>query len=384
MALTAPLLVDVAAEGGDATVLAALAASFPLYAVALIPMAVLQREMRFARLARVVAASNAVSAIVALAAGLAGAGVWALVTRQLLWFVLLAILAAVAARPYLPRRADEAGDEHHGPVGDRWFLIFGATLLIALNMDYLVVGGVSGVTQLGLYSLAFMVAFAPLQQFSGEVGRVLFSAAAASGIEASGPRTVHAVRLMGVLLLPLLPAAVVLAPTVLPALLGAEWDGMVTPFQLLVVVGIGQAIVNCVGETLAGVGQIAFRAKVNIVWCIATLVALIVLVELDGIRGAALSHLVVFVPYAAVYATAGARRAGTDARELWRALRPTAAAVACQAIVTGGVVLALAGAGDDLAAVAGGAAGLAVVAVLLARDPAGPARQAVALLRGRA
>jgi O-antigen/teichoic acid export membrane protein len=384
MAVAAPLLIDATAEGGDAAVLAVLAASLPLYAVALIPMAVLERAMQFSKLARVAAISNAASATAAVVAGLVGFGVWALVTRQLLWFVLLAVLAVTLGRPYLPRRRSAASGSDAGPapsVGDRWFLAFGATLLVAMNVDYLVVGGVSGVTALGLYALAFMIAFAPLQQFSGEIGRVLFAAAAASGLGASGPRTVHAVRLMAVLLLPLLPAALALAPVAVPAILGEEWEGMVAPLQVLLIVGMGQAIANCVGETLSGVGQIAFRAKVNAVWCVATVVALVVLVNIDGIRGAALAHLVVFVPYAAVYATAGARRAGTSPRELWGALRPTVIAVGWQSVATVVVAVGLEGAGADLAACAGAFAGLLVAAVLLGRDRHGPARQAAALLR---
>ena len=384
MAVAAPALVEATAQGGDATVLAVLAISLPVYAVALVPMAVLQRVMQFSKVARVTAVSNAASAAAAVLAGVAGIGVWALVTRQLLWFALLAVLAVTLARPYLPRRrpGPGGGDVEPAPrIGDRWFLVFGVTLLVALNADYLIVGGVSGVTALGLYSLAFMIAFAPLQQFAGEVGRVLFAAAAASGVESSGRRTVHAVRLMATLLLPILPAAVVLAPAALPAMLGSEWTGMVTPFQLLLVVGIGQAVVNCVGETLSGAGQIAFRAKINVVWCAATVAAVLVLVTLDGIRGAALAHLIVFVPYAAVYATAGARRAGTTPSQLWLAVRPVVKAVGCQAAVTAAVALALRGTGEDLAACAGALAGLLVVAVLLARDDDGPARQLATLLR---
>ena len=146
--------------------------------------------------------------------------------------------------------------------------------------------------------------------------------------------------------------------------------------------GICQAIVNCVGETLAGVGQIAFRAKVNVAWCVATLVALLVLVPADGIRGAALAHLVVFVPYFAIYATTGALRAGTTTRELWGVLRPTVLAVICQSAVTAAVALGLQDAAGDAAALAGAVAGLAVVLVLLTRDRQGAARELVALVRG--
>jgi O-antigen/teichoic acid export membrane protein len=367
-------------------VLAALAVSLPLYAAAVIPMAMLERAMQFGKLARMTAASNIGSAGVALVGGLAGLGVWALVARQLLWFALLAGMAAVVARPYLPRRAEgQAGRDPDGttPVGDRWFLVFGATLLLTMNLDYLVIGGVEGVNALGLYALAFMIAFAPLQQFSSEVGRVLFAAAAASGHESSGTRTVHAVRAMAALLLPLLPAAVVLAPAVLPGLLGDEWTGMVAPFQVLVAVGIGQAIVNCVGETLSGVGQIAFRSKLNIAWCAATLAALLLLVPAAGIRGAALAHLAVFVPYLAVHATMGARRAGTTPRELWQALRPTVATVGCQSAVTAALALGLRDVvGDDAAALTGALAGILAVAVIMTRDREGPLWELASLARG--
>jgi O-antigen/teichoic acid export membrane protein len=262
-------------------------------------------------------------------------------------------------------------------------LLFSATLLIGLNVDYLVIGAVSDVKSVGLYAVAFLIAFAPLLQFSSEVGRVLFAAAAASDLESSGARTVHAVRLMSILLLPLLPVGIVLAPPLFPAIFGEQWTSMVAPFQVLLLVGIGQSVVNCIGEALSGVGEIAFRAKVNVAWCAALFAALIVLVPADGIRGAALAHLVVFVPYAAVYATAGARRTGTSTRNLWGAIRPAVGAVGWQAAATGVVAIGLsaAGAAEGLAAGAGTLVGLAVVVAILSRGQGAPAREVAALLR---
>ena len=386
MAGAANWLVAAVANGGDSAALAALALALPLYAVALIPTALLQREMEFGKLARVTAGSNVGSAAVAVVAGLLGAGVWALVTRQLLWFGLLAALAVWVARPYLPgatRTSGHADVAQPQSVGNRWFLLFGATLLIGMNLDYLVIGAVSDVDAVGLYAVAFLIAFAPLQQFSSEVGKVLFAAAAASDVASSGVRTVHAVRIMSMLLLPVLPFAIVLAPTVVPAVLGDKWTDMVAPLQVLLVVGIGMAVVNCLGEALSGVGQIAFRAKVNVGWCVATLAALLVLVPADGIRGAAIAHAISFLPYAVIYLTVGARRAGTATRDLWEAVRPVAVAVSWQAAATAAVALgaSAAGAPDAVAACAGAFAGLAVLAALLARGR-GPAHEALALVRG--
>jgi O-antigen/teichoic acid export membrane protein len=386
MAVGAELLVGTVAKGADAAVLAVLAISLPLYAFAIVPQAILHRTMQFRKLARATAAANIGSAAVALVAGLAGAGVWALAVRQLLWFGLLAALTATGARTHLHRKsfADDPIDVHpHTPSSHRWFFLFGVTLLAAQSLDYLVIGSLGNVGSVGLYALAFMIAFAPVTHFSTEVGKVLFAAAAASDRDSSRERTLRVVRIMALLLMPLLPAAITLAPWVLTAVLGPKWKNVVAPFQVLLVVAVGHAIVECIGEALSGLGEIAFRAKLNVAWCLAMFVALIALVRVDGIRGAAIAHLAVFVPYAVAYATLGARRMGLSARELWQALRPIVQVVAIQTLVTA-LVLALltnAGSPNSVAAGAGALAGLGALTAAVVGTTRGPVREAVSLLR---
>ncbi len=61
------------------------------------------------------------------------------------------------------------------------FFMLAFTDFVALNSDFLVVGHLDGGRpSLGLYSLAFTLAFAPVTQVSWQVGRVLFPAAAAT------------------------------------------------------------------------------------------------------------------------------------------------------------------------------------------------------------
>ncbi|MET9519196.1 oligosaccharide flippase family protein [Streptomyces sp. NPDC002994] len=371
MAAAAGPLVGTFAGGGDAAAVALLAVCLPLHAISVIPTALLHKSMRFRRLAGATAAANIVSAAVAVAAVLAGAGVWSLVMRQVVLFGLLAVLTTALCLPGLRHRSAApytSGAHEHVRTANRWFFLFGVTMMLAANIDYLIVGLSSDAHLVGLYALAFTIAMAPSTQFSEQVGKVLF-AAAASSPETSGERTVQSVRLMSALLLPMLPAGILLAPVVLPAVLGPEWAGMVTAFQVLWVAGIGYAIDNCIGEALSGTGHIAFRAKVMAVRCIATAVALWVLVSVDGIRGAALAHLVVFVPYVAVYATVGARLAGTTSRDLWHAVRPIVAAVGWQVAVTFAVLVSLraSGTSDSVAVCAAVAAGLAASGILLLR-----------------
>ena len=146
------------------------------------------------------------------------------------------------------------------------FFLLAAADFAVLNADVFVVGSLTRARGLGLYSLAFTLAFAPLTQIAWQVGRVLFPAAAATQrLQDVGRRTLVSLRLMALLLTPAVPPVVALSP-VLPELLGQRWAPMVVPFQLLLLAGVGQALVSVIGESLSGTGNVWFRARVNLVW----------------------------------------------------------------------------------------------------------------------
>jgi O-antigen/teichoic acid export membrane protein len=216
-------------------------------------------------------------------------------------------------------------------------------------------------------------------QVSWQVGRVLFPAAAATSDPATvGRRTLVSLRMLALLLLPVAVPIVVLAPSLLPGLFGDEWRPMVAPFQILLVVGVGHALVVMIGESLSGTGHIGWRARVNVVWAAGMVAALVVLVSLDGIRGAAWAHALLFVPFAAVYATAGARLLGASGRAVAAALAPVAWPVAVQALVTVGTLAGLRALGIDegWSALGGGVVGLLLVGPLLRWGPSSPLAEA--------
>jgi O-antigen/teichoic acid export membrane protein len=364
MAALAPLLVDKFARGGDTAAMAALALCLPLSAVSVVPTALLQKSMHFRGLAGITAAANILSALSAVGLALAGFGVWALVARQLVLFALTAVISsAVCLRASHTGRLilQTAHMVDRSPNAHRWFLLFAFLTLATLNMDNLVVGASGSASLVGLYALAFTIAMAPTTQLAEPVGKVL-SAAAALRPDSSAQRVEQSVRLMSLLLIPLLPVGILAAPWFLPTVLGSKWEPIVVPFQVLLAVGVGHAIVNCIGAVLSGNGQIAFRAKVMIVRCGVTLIGLLVLVRADGIRGAAMAQLVALVVYAAILVPAGSRRTGTSTRALWKALRPATFAILIQAIGAGAVLLVL---GNTATAEVIAAAAVAIAAAVV-------------------
>jgi hypothetical protein len=114
-----------------------------------------------------------------------------------------------------------------------------------------------------------------------------------------------------------------------------------------------------------------------------TLAALVVLVRLYGIRGAALAHLLVFIGYAAVFVVSGMHRLDSDVRVLWRALRPVIVAVATQALVTAAVEAALrsVGVGRGVSALTAATRGVVCLVTVAARGEHAPLREAFSLVR---
>lgn len=359
VALTAGPIVDTFAEGADPAVLQVLMLSVAIGSLGIVPLALLDKTFKFKRRAQLSVVAAVASSLVAIAAAIAGAGVWALVVKHVSNHALLTVLAWAAVKSVWP-----SGRRPPGPrrrmrrTGASWFLLMAAANFIAFSVDTLIVGRLAGVRDLGLYSVAFALAFAPLRQVSWEVGAALLPSIAATHDKAQvRRRIVKSVRLMALLLMPLVAPAVVLAPDLIPALLGERWSGMVVPFQIMFAVGVAHGVLNVLAEGLAASGNAAFRGKVDITWALATVAAVGALTAVAGIEGAAVAHLAMFFVLVTAYVTFGAHRVGITPPDLGRALAGVVACVAAQAVVSAAV---LAGAETAGVASAAGAIGAAL------------------------
>ena len=283
-------------------------------------------------------------------------------------------LSCLAARDLLPRRRTNAGPIQRR-AGATAFLMIAIAAFLAFTCDNLVVGAFTTPRQLGLYALAFSLAYLPLTQVSWTVGQVLLPAiAAARDEEVVRRQTLKALRMIALMLLPLLPPAIALAPVLVPAVLGHKWEGMVVPFQVLIVVGVGYGVLNILGEALAGAGvtSVGLRARIDVTWALATIGAIIVGVKFDGIRGAAVAHLATCCGLVAAYAWRGGRSIGLSTTALLGAVRKVAICVAAEATATAAVALGLAyaGSGTPVAGLVGASAGVvALVATLRVGAP---------------
>jgi PST family polysaccharide transporter len=357
------------AGGAGVAAFRVIAIAIGLASVAIVPNALLSRHLRFKTTARISMAAALVTAVATIVAAALGAGIWALVIRLVAYQFLITVFTCIAARDLLPRGpvAKETTRRHTGRVA---FLMIAVASFIAWSCDNLVVGAFTNTTQLGIYALAFTLAFAPLTQVAWTVGQVLLpTIAAARSPLAVQRQTLKAVRITALMLLPLVPAAVAVAPGLVPLLLGRKWDAMVVPFQILILVGVGQGLLNTLGESLAGAGttSVAVRARIDVIWALATIGAIVAGVTIGGIRGAAVAHFVTFCGLAVAYTWRGGRSIGLSVTRICGAVQGVAACVAVQAMVTAAVTaaLSLAGSGWIAAGVVGAAVGVAAFAAIL-------------------
>jgi O-antigen/teichoic acid export membrane protein len=208
---------------------------FLIQSLAVVPLSLLQRELRFRELAKIEMASFLVGfAVVGVALALLHAGPWALVGAHVGQNAVKAALL-LRLRPHerslrVDRRAA------------RDLLSFGgghtvakALNHVALQGDYVVVGRWLSAAALGVYGRAYELAATPAILLGTVLDYVLFPKMSSFQDDRSRLRRSYlvATSLSSTLMTPVLVLAVVLAPEVVAVVLGSGWEAVVVPLQVL-------------------------------------------------------------------------------------------------------------------------------------------------------
>ncbi len=210
---------------------------FPVQALSVVADSLLQRELKFRRIAFAEMASVALGpGVTGISLALAGYGVWSLVGAQIAQTTFRTIFLVIA-RPHsiMPCLDQQAVYElvyfGTGQTGAHVFAY------LAGQADNLVVGRWLGAAALGIYGRAHQMMISPVALFCLARDKVLFSTM--STMQSDPIRLGDAYR-RGILLtaIVVLPASVVLCiltPEVVALLLGPGWSGAVLPGRILAI-----------------------------------------------------------------------------------------------------------------------------------------------------
>jgi len=273
-------------------VVVALSATFLIGSFKTVPWSLLQRDMRFRRVAAFEGAQQITLAILSVTLAALGFRYWTLVIASVASAIIPAGLAVTLhwVGYEIPRRRD---------VGRA--LAFSKEIILQRiawytysNSDFLVAGRVLGESALGAYTLAWTIAHAPLDKIGNVILQVAPPAlSAVQGDVAALRRYVMGIT-EGIALVtfPLFAGLALVAPDFVPIVLGPQWRTMVVPLQLLATYACFRAVLPLLSQVLVLTGHERFAAR-NMMLAAVVLPIAFFVASRWGITGIALAWMLV-------------------------------------------------------------------------------------------
>ena len=220
------------------------------------PRLVMEKDLRFAPVMKVNVLTTVVSDLVGIVLALGGAGLGALLVRQVIADLLGAIGYARACKRSIRPRFD--------PAMIRWYLGFGAYLwvagmatLITLKFDDFLVGTILSTEQLGYYARAYALACLPTTMIAHVVAKVAFPLYSRVQDDKDKLSEAFSSTMGGiiVLTLPLAVGMALLAPEFVVLLFGETWRPMIPLLRLLLIYASLRPAFDNTGELFTAIGR---------------------------------------------------------------------------------------------------------------------------------
>jgi O-antigen/teichoic acid export membrane protein len=333
--------------------------------------ALLWRRLEFRRTSVIEMCALTAGSVVALALALAGAGPRAIVLGALAQVTLSTMLlfaAAPAPRPRWHWRSQRAIGGFGVPAA-----LAGLVDVLFRNVDYAIVAARLPATQTGIYWRAFNLGVVYQDKLSGVMMQLAFPvySRTESREELRGLHE-RASRVHAAVIFPLLASLIVLAPVLIPFVLGAAWTASVGPTQILAVAGMVAAILTGYPQVMLAVGRPRALLNFNLAM-LAVYAAAVALAVGHGLIAVAVAVVIVYLGILlGVYRFLLQRYIGLSIKRLLPELGPALAGCLALAAVSEPLRLALEPSLPRVLtlAVAGGAGLLAYAGALRLVSPA--------------
>lgn len=266
-ALAAPIGAFYGAEELPAVVLV-MSVSFLITAFRGIPQGLLEKELRFKRIALIGMITAAATSISTLIMAAAGFGYWALVLANLVRAAVMTGLMYGSrptgfARPKWDALKAATAISVHVTVGRlAWF--------VWSNADYVIAGKVLGKEALGFYSFAFMLASLPVDKISSIVTKVSTAFMSAVQTDHASLRRYLLGLTQGLSLVafPIGCGMALVAGDFVPLILGDKWLGMIGPLQILAAYASVRAIDPVLAPVLNVTGETKYGMQMSVLFAI--------------------------------------------------------------------------------------------------------------------
>ena len=237
---------------------------FLLAGIGGVPRALLWRRLDFRRMGLIDTASLLLGNALAVALALAGLQARAIVWGALAQVALRSLLLLVAAPPPRPRLRLRAQREI-GAFGVPAALA-GLVDVLFRNVDYAILAARLPAVQTGIYWRAFNLGVVYQDKLSGVMMQLAFPVYSRTESRAQ-LRSLHAraTRVHAAVIFPLLATLIVVAPVLIPWLLGPQWAPSVRPTQILAGAGMVAAILTGYPQVMLALGRPRALLRFNLV-----------------------------------------------------------------------------------------------------------------------
>lgn len=365
--LSAPLIADFFNEPQVTMLLRVLSLGLLMVGVGTVPMALLQRDLRFKAYLLPGIARNLVKVGVAIGMAWQGFGVWSLVVAELVNRVLEVVIPWAIVR-WRPTRAFDWEVM-------RQMLGFGINIVAAgllgtfmANIDYMTVGRMLGGAALGYYTMAYRIPELAIRSTTDTVMMVAFPLLSKLQTDASRLSAAYFgyLRYLGMFSFPAAAGVALLAPAFFRTFYTAEWEPSILPTQLIAVeIGVA-AIAYVPGIIYKSVNRPDLLTKLTLTK-LPVVIGVLWFAARWGIAGVAGGMVVLSVLSTVLDSVVVQRVIGFRFVEMLRVLAPITAATALMTLVAGATVAAMPPAGLlslILPAVVGGAVYVGALALL--------------------
>lgn len=261
----------------------------------------LQKELRFERLAKIEIATSVVNSAIAIVLAFSGFGVYSLIWGQLAGTSSkVLMLLNVGWRNWRP-------GFHFSKRDLKGYLSFGLYQMgertinyLNSNLDYLLIGSMLGAKSLGYYTLAYNLIIRPSSLINPVITKVAFPVFSRMQNETNRLKKgyLKVLQLLSTVNFPMMAGLAVVAPIAVPVIFGEQWLPSIILIQILTIVGLLRSTGNPVGSLLLSKGRADLGFKWNLALAITQIPGLYLGAKLGGTVGVAIAFAALQCLYA--------------------------------------------------------------------------------------
>ncbi|NQY97370.1 MAG: lipopolysaccharide biosynthesis protein [Henriciella sp.] len=264
-----------------------------LHCIFLVPMAWLQRNLKFQTIAVIDLAAILISSTVAIVLALNGCGVWALAWQQILLYAVKAIAGMLLHKAPIRFVFEWAPIKAVLPFS----LGLTGTAFVGFlnrNTDNVLIGRFLGADALGFYDRAYLMMRMPMKTLSSGLNFALYPALSAVQSDKGklGTAYLKTVSVLSVLVFPMMTGLAVVVVPFVDLLFGSQWGPVAPVLGILAFVGLLQSVGSIANEVWKARGRSGLLLRWSLIRSAVFIIAFSIGVYIGTLEAIAMAYLI--------------------------------------------------------------------------------------------